>query len=631
MGTQYRCKKSSRRKNVVSGYMGKLLFVDLSIGKISEEVLDEKIARQYLGGYGLGARILYSRQKAGVDPLGPENTLGMVTGPFTGTAVPTGTRYEVVGKSPLTGGWGDANSGGFFGPYLKFAGYDAVFFTGISPKPVYLLIDEGKAELKDASSLWGKDAYEAEDTLMAQYGKDSRVACIGPAGEKMALIASIMTDRGSAAGRSGLGAVMGSKKLKAVVAKGTKEVTVVDKETLNKIRMEHIKTLQTPGPGGGMSFAESFHKFGTSGMSWNSARNGDSPVRNWGGVGVTDLASDDSLKADNVAARVARLSGCWHCPIACKAYLKEGEGEYKYTAGSRRPEYETHASFGSNCGNTNSESINMVNDICNRAGLDTISAGTVIGFAIELYENGILTKKDTDGIALKWGDHQAMVAMTEKMAKNEGLGAILAQGVKVAAEKIGRGADKFAVHAGGQEIGMHDSKLAGMGGPTPATRYQMEPTPGRHTQDFGPGSFRNHFINSTGICLFGAGFGPPPPGGDKFLGMLNAITGWDCTPEEINKTSERIVTLRHAFNLREGINPLKVYLHPRVIGDPPLPAGPLAGVTSDIVAQNYWALGTLDWDRVTTKPSRAKLMMLGLEDVLKDLWPPQPGFGPPPG
>lgn len=616
---------------MTGGYMGKILFVDLSTGKIKDEALDEKMARQYLGGYGLGARILYSRQKAGVDALGPENTLGMVTGPYTGTAVPTGTRYEVVGKSPLTGGWGDANSGGFFGPYLKFSGYDAVFFTGISPKPVYLLIDEGKAELKDASSLWGKDAYETEDTLMAEYGKDCRVSCIGPAGEKMALIASIMTDRGSAAGRSGLGAVMGSKKLKAVVAKGTKEVTVVDKETLNKLRMEQIKTYQTPGPGGAPSFMESFHKFGTSGMSWNSARSGDTPVRNWGGVGIVDLANDDSLLADKVAAGVARLAGCWHCPIACKAYLKEGTGEYKYAAGSRRPEYETHGSFGANCGNTNAEAINMANDICNRAGLDTISAGTVIGFAIECYENGILTKKDTGGIDLKWGDHHAMVAMTEKMARHEGLGAILALGVKAAAEKIGKGAEKYAVHAGGEEVGMHDPKLVGMGGSTGAARYQMDATPGRHTQSFGPGASRTHFINSTGLCLMGAGFGPPPPGGDKFIGMLNAITGWNCTPEEIELTGERIGTLRHAFNLREGINPLKVYMHPRILGRPPQTTGPLAGVTADVEAQNYWALGTLDWDRVTTKPSRAKLLKLGLDDVAKELWPPQPGFGPPPG
>ncbi len=232
---------------MLNGYMGKILFVDLSKGEIKEEALDEKICRDYVGGYGLGARILYSRQKAGVEALGPDNTLGLVSGPLTGTPVPTGARFAAVAKSPLTGGWGDANSGGDFGPYLKFSGYDAVFFTGISPKPVYLLIDNGKAELKDAGYLWGKDAYETEDTLEAEYGKDSRVACIGQAGEKLALISCIMTDHGSTAGRSGLGAVMGSKKLKAVVARGTMDVPIANRDTLMNLRAEHIKEMRAPG------------------------------------------------------------------------------------------------------------------------------------------------------------------------------------------------------------------------------------------------------------------------------------------------------------------------------------------------------------------------------------------------
>ena len=195
---------------MAGGYMGKILFVDLSTGEIKEEPLEEKMCRDFLGCYGIGARILYSRMKAGVDPLGPENMLGFITGPLTGTGVPTGTRYMVVAKSPLTGGWGDANSGGYFGSYLKFAGFDAIFFTGISAAPVYLLVDNGRAQIKNAGSLWGKDTYETEDALMAEYGNQSRVACIGPSGEKISLIAGIMTDHGSAAARSGLGAVMGS-------------------------------------------------------------------------------------------------------------------------------------------------------------------------------------------------------------------------------------------------------------------------------------------------------------------------------------------------------------------------------------------------------------------------------------
>ncbi|MHB8105764.1 MAG: aldehyde ferredoxin oxidoreductase N-terminal domain-containing protein, partial [Dehalococcoidales bacterium] len=346
--------------------------------------------------------MLYDRMKPKVDPLGPENILGLITGPFTGTIIPSGARYAAVAKSPITGGWGDANSGGFFGPYLKFAGFDGVFFTGISPKPVYVLIDEGKAEIKDASNLWGKDAYETEDVLEAEYGKNSRVACIGPAGEKQSLIAAIMTDHGSAAGRSGLGAVMGSKKLKAVVARGTMTVAIANKEAAEKARKEHIQGLSAPGP---MNM-ESLHKFGTSAMTANSAHSGDTPVKNWGGVGVKELPDVEGLKADVVASYVTKLTGCWHCPVACKAIIKEGTGEYKYSAGIRRPEYETQGSFGAMCLNSNTESINKVNDICNRYGMDTISAGTIIAFAIECYENGIITKKDTDGIDLKWGNHK---------------------------------------------------------------------------------------------------------------------------------------------------------------------------------------------------------------------------------
>jgi aldehyde:ferredoxin oxidoreductase len=604
--------------------MGKILFVNLSTREIKVEIPKESLYRDFIGGYGIAARILYDRMKPKADPLGPDNILGLVTGPFTGTPIPSGARYAAVAKSPLTGGWGDANSGGFFGPYLKFSGFDAVFFTGISKKPVYLLIDEGKAELKDASHLWGKDAYETEETLMAEYGKQCRVACIGPAGEKLSLISAIMTDKGSAAGRSGLGAVMGSKKLKAVVAKGTMPVPVADKAAAERLRKEHVKSLMTPGP---MNL-EGLHKFGTSALTAMSAHSGDTPVRNWGGIGIKDLPDVEGLKADVLADYVEKLGGCWHCPVACKAVLKEGTGEYKYPAGVRRPEYETQGSFGANCGNSNTESINMANDICNRYGLDTISAGSVMAFATECYENGIITKKDTGGIELTWGNHRALVAMTEKMAKREGIGDKLADGVKVAAEKIGKGAEKFAVHIGGQELGMHDPKLSGFGN-SPYARYQMDATPGRHTAGFGPGSFGGHVVNASGLCLIGFGFGAGPA---KLVDFLKAVTGRKYTIDSVLKAGERIAIMRHLFNLREGINELNWKAHGRITGEPPQKEGPLAGVTIDTKAQNYWNLGALDWDLVTTKPSKNKLMDLGFNKIAEEMWPPQKfPFGPPPG
>jgi aldehyde:ferredoxin oxidoreductase len=598
------------------GYMGKILFVNLSTGEIREETPDESLYRDFIGGYGIGSRILYDRQKGGVDALGPDNHLGLITGPLTGTPHIVGTRYAAVAKSPITGGWGDANSGGDFGPYLKFAGYDAVFFSGIADKPVYLFIDNGKAELKDASKFWGKGAIETEDLLRDEYGKDTVASCIGPSGEKLALISCIITKRGAAAGRSGLGAVMGSKKLKAVAVRGNMEVPMADKERAQQLRRENISELHV----------ESMRKYGTTAMTVQSAHSGDTPVKNWGGVGVVDFPDASGLSGDEAIANVDKADPCWHCPVACQSLLKEGTGEYKYPAGTRRVEYETQGTFGTLCLNSNAESLNMINHLCNNYGLDTISGGTVIAFAIECYENGILTKADTDGIELTWGNHRAIVDMTEKMVKREGLGDILADGVSVAAEKIGKGAEQFAVHVGGQEVGMHDPKLVGFMGNFPAARYQMDATPGRHTQNFGPESFNGHVANAAGICLFGS-MGPPGPK-NYLVEFMKAVTGWERSLDELMKCGERIANMRHVFNLREGINPLHNYVHPRVIGDPPQTEGPLAGVRADIEAQVYWCLGALGWDRVTTKPSRQKLLELGLGDVAEELYPPRQG---PPG
>ncbi|MFC2015250.1 aldehyde ferredoxin oxidoreductase family protein [Chloroflexota bacterium] len=613
---------------MIKGYMGKILFVNLSTGEITVEEPDESLYRDFIGGYGIGAKIMYDRQKAGVDPMGPDNMFGLITGPLTGTPANTGARYTAVCKSPLTGGWGDANSGGIFGPTLKFAGYDGVFFTGISDKPVYLAIDNGKAELRDASNLWGKDAYETESILREEMGKGTEVICIGPSGEKLSLISCIITEKGAAAGRSGVGAVMGSKKLKAVAAKGDQQVPIADIDEANKIRREHIDSMRKPGRDGGQSFQERFHTYGTTAGTARSAHSGDTPVKNWDGIGVNDFPEVSGLDADKVIASIDKRVACWHCPIGCQASLKEGKGEYNYPAGNRRPEYETQGSFGAMCLNDNTESIAMASHICNSYGLDTISAGCVIAFAIECYEKGIITKKDTDGIELTWGNHRAIIDMTWKLAKREGLGDILADGVKVAAEKIGKGAEEFAVHIGGQELGMHDPKLSMRPGQTGAARYQMDATPGRHTAGFGPGSFRGHVINAVGMCIFGS-FGAPV-GSDFVQGYMKAVTGIDRSSDDLLKDGERIANIRHVFNLREGINPLEIDVHPRIIGDPPQADGPLAGVRADIEAQNYWSLGALDWDRVTTKPSKNKLVELGLDEVAEELWPPAPPPGPRP-
>ncbi|MFC1947152.1 aldehyde ferredoxin oxidoreductase family protein [Chloroflexota bacterium] len=596
---------------MAGGYMGKLLFVNLSTGELRTETPDETLYRDFIGGYGLGARILYNNQKGGVDPLGPENTLGIVTGPLTGTPATFGSRFVAVSKSPLTGSWGDANAGGQFGPYLKFSGFDGVFVNGIAEKPVYLVLDNGKAELKDANHLWGKGTYEVEDALEKEYGPEAKVISIGLSGEKLSLISCLITGKGDAAGRSGLGAVMGSKKLKAVVVRGDMKVPVIDDEAAKKLRQEQITASK--------AFFERFGFYGTSSHADSSALDGDTPVKNWGGVGIKEMPDVSGLDKDVIGADVDRRKGCWHCPAACKAVLKAGTGEYQYPAGIHRPEYETLGALGALCCNTNSDAIKMMGHLCNLYGMDTISAGATIAFAMECYENGIITKADTDGIELTWGNHRVMVDILEKMIKREGFGEILADGVKMAAEKIGKGSEEYAVHIGGQDLGMHDPKgsfFAYAGKPKMAM-YMMDATPGRHTTNFGPQLLMHSVMNAAGSCMHGDISSDPR---HYITGFLKAVTGWDRSVEELEKCGERIVAMRHVFSLREGDNPLKRFVHPRIPGIPPQEEGPVAGVTKNVAAEAYWNLGALDWDMETTKPSRKKLIELGLDDVAEELW-----------
>ena len=617
---------------MAQGYMGKMLFVDLSRNELRDEALDEKLCRQFIGGYGIGARILFSQQKAGVDPVGPDSILGILSGPFTGTPAVSGTRFTVAAKSPLTGGWGDANSGGYFGAFMKFAGYDALFFSGISPKPVYLFINNGKAELRDAAHLWGKDTYVTEEMLKSELGKDAEVACIGPSGERLSLISAVI-NRGRTAARSGLGAVMGSKMLKAVVVKGNMKVPLADEAETKELRRKWQAQL-----GGHIVWLK---PFGTPFLVDIGVQSGDSPVKNWTGVGMIDFPDFQPIAKEAVMERTEKRFACYMCPIGCGGCMKEGTGEYQYAAGTRRPEYETTAMFGTNCLNNNLESIIKAGDICDRYGIDTISAGAAIALAIECYEKGLITHRDTDGIEMTWGNHRSIVAMTEKLARREGFGDVLADGVKVAAEKIGKGADQYAIHIGGQELPAHDPKH----GFYFATSYRMDPTPGRHfvgselsdapeypsgllpkfdLKSFsGRGGARkigtsfHQTVVCAGMCLFVFwAFPNVEPIGE----FMRAITGWDVTAEELLETGERIANLRQAFNIREGLNPLEFKMPGRVSGRPPLKEGPAAGVTVDEDTMIREYLTAMDWDLKTAKPSKRKLLELGLADVAQELW-----------
>lgn len=624
---------------MTGGYAGRIGFVNLSTREIREEKLDEKLARDFIGGYGLGVRILFEHQRAGVDPLGPENILGFTTGPLTGTRVPTGSRYMVLCKSPLTGGWGDANSGGYFGSELKAAGWDAIFVSGIAPSPKYLLVTNGGIELKDASHLWGKDTIETEDMLSKEFGDSKiRVACIGPASERLSLISGIVNDKGRIAARSGVGAVMGSKRLKAVAVRGKSKVTVADSEHLGQLRRDFIKQMS------GVPFIRGLMHHGTCNLTTAFVTSGATPIRNWLLAGNQAFPTVDKIaRADNLTKYQTKRYSCASCPIACGGILSISSGAYPVKE-VHKTEYETVVAFGTMALNDDLFSIIRLTDMCNRSGLDTISAGSVIAFAMECYEHGIISKADTDGIELTWGNAEAIIAVVDKMIRREGFGDILADGVKVAAQRMGRDAEQYAMHVGGQEPGFQSALFS----PGRGTGFVVDPTPGRHTaagpftridanaaiapypelqfSGFERYEYKSKGLASSiasnywqvgtcaGVCLFPVIFSGIFP----LLEFVNAVTGWNISMKEVLETGARIQTLRQLFNIREGIEPSKVRLPKRMVGIPPQSEGPLKGVTIDIDTLTKEYRKAMGWDPDTGHPTEASLTKLGLERLVKE-------------
>jgi aldehyde:ferredoxin oxidoreductase len=625
------------------GYMGKMLFVNLSDGKIREEEITEKLARSYIGGYGIGARIMMERMKPGTDPLGPDNIFGIGTGPLTLTGVISTCRFHTMGKSPLTNYWGGANSGGDFANVLKASGYDIVLFEGKADHPVYLLIRDGKAELKDANNLWGKDTGKTEEMIRQENGdKGLKIACIGTAGEKCSRIAAVINDSGRAAARSGLGAVMGSKNLKAVACGGSQKPEIFDKAKVQSLVKEMAKEMKT-NPSG-MFFVLS--NFGTPGAMVSHMKDHDVPIKNWSGNNVEDFpeAKWASVSWEAMKQYATKKYACTGCPIACGHWMKVSSGKYQVEK-AHKPEYETLAAFGPNCLNDNVESLIYANELCNLHGFDTISAGAVIAFAIECYENGILTKKDTDGLELTWGNTDAIIEVLKKMCTREGIGDLLAEGAQVAAAKIGRGAEKFAMHVGGEMLPMHDPRFAPGWGAT----YVSDPTPARHTRGgtqfiesgmadptifipwglkevpsklekynpAGKGKIhalmvaRQYIVETSGTCLFAADALHFP-----FLDLMKAVTGWDVNSEEMIETGKRIATLLHAFNLREGFKPRDFTIPPRASGNPPLKAGVLKDITLDIEGLQRQYYEEMGFNTKTGEIRKDKIEALGLKDIL---------------
>ena len=622
---------------MASGYNGKVLFVDLSSGSIKEENLPEKVYRDFIGGQGLGARILYERMKPKVDPLGPDNMLGFLVGPLTGTGI-HGARFQTVTKSPVTGGWGDANAGGSFAPELKAAGYDGVFFSGISPKPVYVFLIDGKAEIKDASHLWGKDTVDTEEGIRKELGDEKvKIACIGPAGELKSLMACIRHE-GSAAGRSGVGAVMGSKRLKAFAVRGTKKVSIADPERFATLRKEFLKDVRDSDH----PWADMFKKWGTCSFLTPLVECADTPTKNWSFYGEEKFPNHAQISTDSVIKYQYKKHACTGCPLGCKGWMRI-DTKYGLVECSKI-EYETLAMMGPNCMIDDLGTLCKANDICNRLGLDTIGTGAVIGFAMECYERGVITKKDTDGIELTWGNGDALVTMTEKIGRREGFGAILADGAKRAAERIGKGSEAWAIHVGGQDLPAHDPRTS----PGYAWGYAVDATPARHTAsqskdgwDKGAATAPKGLDRllrktddsydikanapewakctgidktwtSAGLCIFGH-----YPENLPLAEAMSAVTGWDFTLEEAIKTGQRIQTLRQSFNIREGVDTGKWKLPERL--SVPQDHGPNKGKVVNVRGMKEKGYQALGWDPESGKPLDSTLEKLGLKELVGQL------------
>jgi aldehyde:ferredoxin oxidoreductase len=652
------------------GCHGKILWVDLTERSFDVRELPESVYRDYLGGHGLGAKVLWDNQPAGADPLGPDNVLGFVPGLLTDTGALYSGRYMVVGKSPLTGMWGDANSGGYFSPALKRTGYDGVFLRGKASQLVYVLVGEDGCEIKDAAHLAGLSPEDTESAIRRELQDNKiKVAAIGPAGEKLSLISCIINDAGRAAARSGLGAVMGAKGVKAIAVRGDRRVSVHDEKRLKELNDSYLRRLKAGASfmdkmaagdthrfakmlrklpvamrTEGGTYGELLRKYGTSGAMAYSVEVGDAPVKNYDGVGFIDFDMDSKswrLSDESVIKYQKKRFFCHSCPLGCGGIVSVPDGKYKID-NEHKPEYETLAAFGSLCLNDDLESIIMLNHICNTAGFDTISAGVTVAFAIECFEQGILGPADTDGLELRWGDADVIIELVNKMAAREGVGDLLADGVKAASQKIGRGSEKFAMHVAGQEVPMHDPRFD----PSFATAYTAEPAPGKHTTSsrtyFEMMRFDKKFpelgkagqltlkkskykysgkgaaqaavseyfqaASSAGLCMFSM-----ITGGLPLDELLRAVAGWDVTPRDCLTIGHRILTLRQCYNVREGVSPGSIKLPDRMLGKPPQDKGPLAGVTIDLETLKGDFYGALGWDPNSGAPSRECLESLGIE------------------
>jgi len=612
------------------GYHGKILQVDLDNRKTKDISLNEDDLRNFIGGGGLAAKLLYPLMTRKPDPLGPQNPLLFITGPFTASPIPSTGRHTICARSPLTGFWGETSTGGFFGVALKSTGYDGLLVTGCSAQPVYILMHAGGVEIRDASHLWGKGFYETRDALLTEVGeKRARVTAIGQGGENLVRYAAVMNDDGRAAGRCGMGAVMGSKKLKAVVAYGDKRAPLADsaglKENIKASLPLSLMDLTA------LSTREMFRSFGTIGYMDMAMYLSDAPAKYF----TKSIFPVEEINARALKEKyLVTPNPCYGCPLGCGRLTRYGRRGAEFVDG---PEYESAVALGPLCMNFDLDSLVYTTHQCNDYGLDTISAGVCIAFAMYLYEKGALTR-DKAGMELKWGDSEAIISLVKKIALREGVGDLLAEGVKRMADKLGVSQDE-AAHVKGLEIPMHDPR-AFFGD---AVDYATAPRGACHTKgdyymvDMGRGVVEADIVpgerfesseskgamtaryqnlrdlyNSLPLCILSNVISP-----EALATLLNSVTGMDFDAASILKAGERSFNLKEMINVKLGADEKDNKL-PR-IATAPLSEGSSYGKEPDMETLLRGYYKERGWEEDTAKPTKETLEQLGLSEVVKEI------------
>lgn len=619
---------------MIKGIGGEILWVDLDKSHIDKRPVDDETVYKYLLGAGLLSKVLYEKIPLGIDPLSSKNILGIATGLLTASMFPQASRHVIAGLSPLTDIWGESHAAGFWGPELKLAGYDAIFFTGASSDPVYLNIHDTEVDLLDAEPVWGRDVFETDDILRERHGKQCRVLSIGQAGENRVRFAAIMNDRDRASARSGLGAVMGSKKMKAVCVRGTGRIEVAQpKEYLKTMDRFYERMLANP-------FTPERAKYGTTNLVELMHNIGRLPSYNMR-EGVFDEYED--ISGETITEEyLVKPRADWSCLQRCGRFTRVKDRPYKYIGGS--PEFESQSSLGSRCGNRNVESVLFSHHLANQYGMDTISLGATISWAMEAWEEGLITEEDTGGLDLDWGNHEAIVKLVKMIAFREGFGSLLAEGSYRAAQKIGRGSEEFVMAVKKQEIAGQEpraQKSMGLAAVTaargadhlyafpvldeagfddeikerfgkkylPEMADRLDPTYKgimvKECEDY------MVMIESVGVCKYGTQI-PPEFYYDDISEALRVHNGINLSPEELQEIGERIVNLNRMFNVERGVTRRDDNL-PKRLTDVPSPRGPAKGQVVELEPMLDEYYRQRGWDPETGIPTEQTLKRLGLK------------------